>query len=98
MKKLIMVFSILFIFSACKEKPVNPVKEYGDFMINTIETSKKTSAQTSLEDAKRAINEYYIINNRYPESIEEVAKLMDSKFKPEAYEYDPASGKLSVKR
>jgi len=81
---------------SCKGK--NPVEEAGDALIDVYEGSKVESQQATLKSIQNAINIYHAQHGRYPESLDEIASLMDTPIDIDMYEYNPENGKVRLKR
>ncbi len=84
------------LISGCEEK-TNPVAQYGDALISVHEGSKINAQQATLKSIKNAIQIYYASNGRYPESLNEIQKLMDSPIDPNMYQYNPENGMVTLK-
>jgi len=91
------ILFILFIF-ACDEKPKNPVSEYGDALIDSYKKGQQAGETANLDAVKRAIEGYHAANGKYPESLEEAEEFMGTKIDISKYEYDPLTGRVSLKK
>jgi len=94
------VFYVFLIFlialvAGCEEK-TNPAAQYGDGMIGAYEHSSITAGQTTLKGIKDAIRAYHISNGEYPDSLEDIQKLMGSRIDTRLYDYDPDSGEITL--
>lgn len=87
----------LFI-TACDEKLKNPVSEYGDALIDSYKKGQQAGETANLDAVKRAIQSYYATNGKYPESLEAAEEFMGSKIDISKYEYDPSTGRVSLKK
>jgi hypothetical protein len=94
---IIIILFILFIF-ACNEKPKNPVSEYGDALIDSYKKGQQAGETANLDAVKRAIEGYYAANGKYPESLEAAEEFMGAKIDISKYEYDPLTGRVSLKK
>lgn len=93
----ILFVSFLFIF-ACNEKPKNPVSEYGDALIDSYKRGQQAGETANLDAVKRAIQSYYASNGKYPESLEAAEEFMGAKIDISKYEYDPSTGRVTLKQ
>ncbi len=95
----ILLFVFLFFLSAivagCEEKK-NPVSKYGDALISAHDSVRVAAEQATLKGMKDAVRVYRISNGKYPESFEELQKLMDDPVDPGLYQYDPDSGEVTL--
>ncbi len=82
---------------ACKEKPKNPVSEYGDALMGAYTDSKSAGEQANLDALKTAISNYRAANESYPKSLQDVGNLMNTQIDLTKYDYDPATGTVTLK-
>ena len=95
---LFIVLSVLLILATAGcDSEVNPVKEFGDSMIESVETSKKFADEMTFLNIKKALQMYYAENGKYPETLKDIEDFMDSPIDTESYEYNPETGELSKK-
>ncbi len=95
---LFLVLSVsLFLATAGCDSEVNPVKEMGDGMIESMETSKEFADEITFLNIKKALQMYYAENSKYPESLKDIEDFMDSPIDIELYEYNPETGELNKK-
>lgn len=104
-KRTLLFFLVLLpaLISGCEEKTnpfatKNPVAQYGDDLISVHEGAKIEGQQAILKGIKNAIQIYYASNGKYPESIHEIQKLMDSPIDPDMYQYNPQNGMVTLKK
>ena len=88
---------LLFVVPACKEKPKNPVSEYGDALINSYKGAQSAADQANLDSLKTAVKAYRTTNESYPKSLQEVADMLNSPIDLTKYDYDPATGTVTLK-
>ncbi len=97
-KALFIVLSVLlFLATAGCNSEVNPVKEMGDSMVESVETSKEFADEMTFLNIKKALQMYYAENGKYPESLKDIEAFMDPPIDIELYEYNPETGELSKK-
>ena len=78
--------------AACEE---NPGKKIGRALVQPIEKSRAVAAVASLSAMRTSINAYQASNGVYPLDLEELSAAMG--LDPEDYEYDPATGRVSLR-
>jgi hypothetical protein len=86
------VISIAFVFS-CKE---DPIREYGDEVIDAMDRSQGTVDIANMKSLQNAVRMYRMENNSYPESLEEVADILNSPVDLNRFHYDPDTGKVTL--
>lgn len=98
MKRVLFVLLIAgVLFTGCKEKPKNPIKEYGTALINSYERAKDVSAEADLSSIRKALSIYYAQNGRYPETLTELSVFSGMEIPSERYTYNPKTGEVSLK-
>jgi hypothetical protein len=85
---------VLCLSAACRE---NPVEEYGTDLVDSYEHSRKAGDAASLEGAKRSITVYRATEGRYPAGLEEISASMGTELDPAVYDYDPSTGRISLR-
>jgi hypothetical protein len=94
---LLILGSLLFI--SCDEKPKNPVSEYGDALIGSYKRGQDAGEAANLDAVRKAVDAYRAFNDRYPSNLDEVDDLIGSdNIDLSAYDYDPESGTVSIKK
>jgi hypothetical protein len=86
---------LISLVAGCDEK-TNPVSNIGDSLIGAYERSSITADQSTLKGMKDAIRAYHISNGKYPDSLEDIQKLMGSRIDAGLYQYDPESGEITL--
>jgi type IV secretory pathway component VirB8 len=97
MKWAIPILLVAALVAGCKDEDKNPVLKYGNAVVKAIDVSKSAVSATNLQSVKSAILTYYTMNDKYPASMDVLAKIMGYKFRPEQYNYDPSTGEISAK-
>ena len=97
MKKFILITVMLALAFACKEKPKNPVAEYGDVMMNSYEKGKQGGEIANLDAVKKAVQAYHATHDKYPQNLEEVKPLLNSELDFSKYDYNPENGAVTIK-
>lgn len=87
---------ILFL-SACKEKPENPVSQYGDSLIKSYQGAQNAAERANLDAIKRAISAYRAANEGFPKSLQDIESLIGGPIDLTKYDYDPATGTVTLK-
>jgi len=91
-------FAVLAFFIACDEKPKNPVSEYGDIMIDSYKKGQKAGETANLDAVKKAVQAYHALNDKYPQSLDDVKELIGAEMDMSKYSYDPQTGAASLKK
>ncbi len=100
MKKVVIMASVLLLLpllTACKDKPRNPVKEYGNALINSYEKAQDAADTANFELIKRAIQQFHAANGEYPENLQDLQKFIGIDINADMYEYDPRTGTITLK-
>jgi len=97
-KVLLSIILTLFFLLACDQKPKNPVAEYGDALIDSYKRGQKAGEIGNLDAVKKAVKAYHALNDRYPQSLDEVKDLIGSNIDLSKYEYNPENGFVSIKK
>ncbi len=88
---------LLFFVAGCKEKPKNPVSEYGDSLINSYKGAQNAADQANLDTIRKAISAYRAANEGYPKSLQDIESLISGSIDLKKYDYDPATGAVTLK-
>ena len=97
MKKLLLGLAVLSLIAACDEKPRNPVSEYGDAIIDSYKRGQKAGETANLDAVKKAVQAYHALNDKYPQSLDDVKELIGAEMDMSKYTYDPQTGMVSLK-
>ena len=101
MKKAALISTILLLLplmTACKDKPRNnPVKDYGNTLINSYEKAQGAAETANFELIKRAIQQFHAANGEYPENLQDLAKFIGIEINADMYEYDPRTGTITLR-
>lgn len=94
-----LLFSLIILLPliACKEKPKNPVAEYGGALMDSYQKSQQAGRIANLDAVRKTVAEYRASNGKYPESLEEIRDMFNSDIDLSIYDYDPQSGSVSIK-
>ena len=101
MKRFRIILSVIvlsFLLFACKEKPKNPVAEYGDALIDSYKRGQQAGEKANLDAVKKAVESYRAINGRLPANLEEAQEFIGSGIDPSKYDYNPENGSVSLKK
>ncbi len=98
-KSIMLICSSLLLFFAggCKDKPKNPVSEYGDSLLSSYRGAHKAADQANLDALKAAINTYRAEKEKYPDSLQEVGNMLRSQIDFSKYDYDTVTGTVTLK-
>lgn len=97
MKRLFLGFAVLAFFTACDEKPKNPVSEYGNIMIDSYKKGQKAGEAANLDAVKKAVQAYHALNDKYPQSLADVKELIGAEMDMSKYSYDPQTGDVNIR-
>ena len=75
----------------------NFVSKYGDSMITAYTKGKQAGITGNLSAVKKTIEAFHAANDRYPESLDEIEHMFGSPIDLSIYDYDPSTGKVSLK-
>jgi hypothetical protein len=97
-KIVLSIIFVLFLFFACKEKPKNPVAEYGDALIDSYKRGQNAGEKANLDALKKAVESYRATNGRLPENMEEMKEFIGSGIDTSKYDYNSENGAVSLKK
>lgn len=97
MKRLFLILAVLSLISACDEKPKNPVSEYGNIMIDSYKKGQKAGETANLDAVRKAVQAYHALNDKYPQSLNDVKELIGAEMDMSKYSYDPQTGDVNLK-
>ncbi|KAF0143177.1 MAG: hypothetical protein FD156_2803 [Nitrospirae bacterium] len=97
MKVLIIALFVVFFFTACDEKPKNPVSEYGNSLTDAYKKGQQAGETANLDAVRKAVQAYYAQNGRYPQSLDEIKGSIGSEMDMSKYSYDPQTGTVNLK-
>jgi len=80
------------------EENENLVAEYGETMITAYTKGKQAGITGNLSAVKKTIEAFHAANDRYPESLDEIKHMFGSRIDLSIYDYDPSTGKVSIKK
>ena len=97
--RLLPILCILAFFftCGCKEKPKNPVEEYGNTLINAYQKSQGAVEIANLDAIKKSVRRYRAEHEEYPKSLTDIEDLAGITIDPDKYDYDPATGTVALK-
>ena len=84
--------------TACKEKPKNPVSEYGDALINSYKGAQNAADVANIDALRKGIQAYHAANGSYPEHLRDVSDLIGGPMDFDKYDYDPSTGSVAPKK
>jgi hypothetical protein len=94
---LLTALSALLLPSACKEKPKNPVAEYGDALIGSYKGAQNAADLATLDGLKKAVQAYRAANGSYPAELKDVESLIGGPVDFTKYDYDSTNGAVTQK-
>ncbi|MEJ2696137.1 MAG: hypothetical protein P8013_05775 [Candidatus Sulfobium sp.] len=94
--KLLLLFCITgLLFSACDRKKA---EDYSGTVLNMPKRAQHAADQANLEALNSSVQAYRSANGRYPEDLKDAAALMGSSIDLGKYDYDPSTGRVSLRR
>ena len=81
---------------SCKDEK-NPVRQYGDTLVHGYQSAQKVQKDANLQQVQRSVSEFQATNGRYPADLSELAEFTKSPIDANKYNYDPATGTITVK-
>jgi hypothetical protein len=88
---------VFFLAWGCKEKPKNPVEEYGNTLIQSYQKSQAAAEVANLDAIKKAVQRYRAEHEEYPKSLTDIEAMAGMTIDPAKYDYDPATGTVALK-
>lgn len=82
-------------FVACKD---NPVEQYGTGLISAKKQAENTAVYTNLSFLQQSVQNFRAVNSRNPESLEELRDFAKMDLDISQYDYDPATGHVTIKQ
>lgn len=73
------------------------VEDYAHHVVSTPDKARAANAKTEMASLQTVIESYYADNQRYPSSLDEVKGDMQAGFDMSRFNYDPATGRVSLK-
>ncbi len=87
----------LLLLPACKEKPKNPVAEYGDALIGSYKGAQNAADIATLDGLKKAVQAYRAANGSYPAELKDVESFIGGPVDFSKFDYDPSTGNVTQK-
>jgi hypothetical protein len=81
---------------SCKDEK-NPVQQYGDTLVQGYQSAQKVEKEANLQQVQRRVYEFRAMNERYPSDLKELEAFTKSPIDANKYNYDPATGNITVK-
>lgn len=96
--KFCILFSAIFIFLVLSVTGCNPAEEYTTSLMTVYEGTKINVKQIDLQSARISIQRYMAVNNKFPDSLEEIGQFMGVELDPQLYSYNPETGKITMEQ
>lgn len=87
---------MLLVGVGCSESQ-NPIQQYGNEVIQAGERTKRVRAKADMQALKTAIQQYYIEEGRFPESLSDLSVVQYQEIDTNLYVYDPATGSIHLR-
>ncbi len=91
-----MLLGLALVLAACTDEK-NPAQQYGNTMVQTYRNAKQFGEKVDLQQAQKAVQEFYAANGRYPADLGELSHFNGLALNSEQYNYDAANGSLTPK-
>lgn len=94
--RLLLLFCLAgLLFSACSKKKT---EDYSGTLLNMPKRAENAAQQADLVALRSSIHAYRAAHGKYPQELRDVAPLLNSDINYGDYDYDPATGQVSVKK
>jgi Type II secretion system (T2SS), protein G len=87
-------FVVGLLFSACDRKKA---EDYSGTILNMPNRARDAAGEANLEALKSSVKAYRAANGEYPKDLKDAAALLGSPVDLGKYDYDPATGAVSMK-
>jgi competence protein ComGC len=67
-------------------------------MIDSYKKAQKAGETANLDAVKKAVQAYHALNDKYPQSLDDVKELIGAEMDMSKYTYDPQTGTVNLKR
>ncbi len=95
LKLLLPFFVAGLLFSACDRKKT---ENYGATIVHMPDRARDAAGQADLEALKSSVQAYRAANGEYPKDLKDASALLGSPVDLGKYNYDPATGAVSMKK
>ena len=80
------------------EENENLVEQYGETMITAYTKGKQGGITGNLSAVQKTVEAFHATHERYPESLDEIKPMFGKPMDLSIYDYDPNTGKVSLKK
>ncbi len=94
LKLLLPFFVVGILFSGCDRKKT---EDYSATILNMPNRARDAAGEANLEALRSAVQAYRTSNGEYPKDLKDAAALLGSPVDLGKYDYDPATGAVSMK-
>ena len=98
MRKFALIILIAAFFASCEKEQANPVKEYGEALIDA---KKRAEAEADASVTRALIHSaemYRAQNGNFPDSLETLSDYARIEADENKFSYDPETGRVTKKR
>jgi hypothetical protein len=88
------LFSTVFLFGCEK----NPVEEAGNAYIGAYKRGQEAGKTGNLYAVKQSLQAYHAVHGSYPETLEDLDAMIGEDLDTSLFDYDPQTGKVSLKK
>ena len=81
-----------------EQETKNPISEYRESMISAYTQGKQAGKTGNLSAIRKTVKAFHATHERYPYSLDEIRPMFGSPIDLSIYDYDPSTGKVSLKK
>jgi hypothetical protein len=86
----------IILSSGCDQKP-ETAGQYGKALLDSKTRAEDAAVKANLDALQKAIQAYRAANDKFPQSLQDVAPLIGSAMDLSKYDYDPQTGEVRLK-
>ncbi len=87
-------FVLVLLTGACSEEK-NPVQQYGNTMIRSLNSAEKAAQKAHLAELRKAVQDFQSAQGRYPADLDELKLHSGLSVPTDGFRYDPVTGVIS---
>jgi hypothetical protein len=99
MKKITAAFALCLLLAvgSCNDTKT-AIEDAGKGVTDTLQNSKDAGAAASLKNFESAIAAFKAANGKFPADLKELSDFSGTAASPDVYNYDPETGKITLKK
>lgn len=98
MRNLALIILIAALFASCEKEQANPVKEYGNALIDSKRQAEAEADASVTRALIHSAEMYRAENGNFPDSLETLSGFAHIEADGEKFSYDPKTGRVAKKR